>query len=324
MIKYFSWLRCPTTFCIFSMFAVLATSTVANQPAPITNPPITDIAFAPDGQSLVCCSQRGLQVFSWPELKLQRSAKTAFPNVQCLEFSPAGNRLAVGGGEPSQRGAVEIFSWPDCQSQMELSGHDDSVVSVVWRGDNYLVAASLDRLLTEWNVETKTKIKTYQGHSRGVSSACLLPNGEMVTTGHDQSVRVWDGDSGELLRSLNQHSRPINAIAVCPKSAGQPIVATAAGDRTIRFWQPIIGRMVRYIRLESEPLDIAWIGETQIVASCADGQARVIDAEKVEVLETIPVIKGWAYTVASHPQDGTWVLAGSDGQIRRVKRTRTE
>jgi WD40 repeat protein len=298
---------------IFPIVSLLGTSVLWGQ-----EPPITDIAFATDGKSLVGCSQKGLQVFSWPELKLQKTVEVSFANVNCLVFSPEGNQLAVGGGNPSDEGIVEIFSWPECKSQMKLSGHDDSVVSVVWRGNKNLVSASLDRSLTLWDLETQKTVMTYQGHSRGVSSACILKNGEMVTAGHDQSVRVWDGESGELIRSLNQHTKPVNSMAVCPVSVGKPMVATAAGDRTIRFWQPTIGRMMRYVRLESEPLDIAWINGARIVASCVDGQARVVDTENVKVIQTIPVIKGWAYAVAVHPSDGTIAIAGSDGQLHRV------
>ena len=38
------------------------------------------------------------------------------------------------------------------------------------------------------------------------------------------------------------------------------MVASASADRTIRIWQPTIGRLVRYVRLEAEPLSIAWLG----------------------------------------------------------------
>ncbi len=315
--------RClsKSSFGVLSLLMVWlsATSTLWGQ-----TPPITDIAFAPDGKSLVSGSQKGLQIFSWPELQLQRTVEASSANLHCLVFSPDGSQLAVGGGNPSEEGIVEIFSWPECQSQRKLSGHTDSVLSVAWKGNLNLVSASLDRSLNLWDLETKKVVTTYLSHSRGVSSTCILSSGEMVTAGHDQSVRVWDSETGDLLRSLNQHSKPVNAMAVCPTSAGLPLVATAAGDRSIRFWQPTIGRMVRYIRLESEPLDIAWIHGTQIVASCVDGRARVIDAEQVQVLETIPAIQGWAYSVALHPWDGTWAMAGSDGQIQRCARTSSQ
>ena len=282
------------------------------------------MAFSPDGKSLVSCSQKGLQVFSWPELQVQKTVEVSFANLHCVVFSPDGNQLAVGGGNPSEYGAVEILSWPECKSHIKLSNHDDSVVSVVWRGNKNLVSASLDRSMTQWDLKAAAAQVSYRGHSRGVSTVCLLDDDTMVTAGHDQSVRVWNVASGELIRSLNQHTKPVNSMAAWPVSAGKPLVATAAGDRTIRFWQPTIGRMMRYVRLESEPLDIAWISESQIVASCVDGQARMVDTENVEVLQTIPVIKGWAYAVAAHPNDGTIAVAGSNGQLHRVGLTKSK
>ncbi len=312
-------IKCWPTRAGLGLFSVLIASLPGTSLLIGQEPPVTDIAFAPDGESLIACSQKGLQVFSWPKLKLQSTVKVSLANLHCLEFSPDGNQLAVGGGNPSETGGIEIFSWPENQSKIKLFHHDDSVMSVFWQGNHILVAASLDRLLTRWDLKTKKTVKIYQGHSRGVSSVCLLNNGEMVTAGHDQSVRVWDIESGKLIRTLNQHTKPINSMAAWPGSTGKPMVATAAGDRTIRFWQPTIGRMMRYIRLESEPLDIAWINESQIIASCVDGQARLVDAENVTVLRTLPVIQGWAYAIAPHPNDQTIAIAGSDGQIHRMR-----
>ena len=281
-------------------------------------PPVTAVVFTPDSKSIISCSQTGLQVFSWPDLQLQKTVVVSYANLHCMAFSPDGHRLATGGGNPSEEGVVEVFAWPECKSEMQLSNHSDSVTSIAWQGNSQLVSASLDRSLTQWNLRTKKAVKTYRGHSRGVSSVCILSSGEMVTAGHDQSVRVWDAESGSLIRSMNQHSMPVNSMAICPASSGKPMVATAARDRTIRFWQPTIGRMMRYVRLDSEPLDIAWISESLIAASCVDGRTRVVDAENVKVVRSIPVFEGWAYTVAHHPNDGTLAIGGSDGQIQRV------
>lgn len=281
-------------------------------------PPITDIAFAPDGNSIVCCSQKGLQVLKWPELTSVKKVDVSFDNLHCVTYSPDGKKLAVGGGYPSEQGIVEIFTWPECKQQTHFSAHDDSVVSLTWQGNRYLTSAGLDRVLKRWDLSTVKPVLHYEGHSRGVRTARTLATGQMVTAGNDHSIRIWDIETGALIRTMNQHSKPIYCISVCPVSAGRPLIATAAGDRTIRFWQPTIGRMMRYIRLESEPLDICWTSETQLVASCADGQLRVIDSENVKIRETIPVLKGWAYAVAAHPKDGTIAIAGSNGKIRRV------
>ena len=97
------------------------------------------------------------------------------------------------------------------------------------------------------------------------------------------------------------------------------MVASAAGDRTIRFWQPTIGRMVRYVRLAAEPLNIAWLRDgSRIVASCVDGQIRVVDPDEVKVTQTLHSIDGWAYAVTIHPTDGSILVGGSNGQLIRV------
>ena len=135
-----------------------------------------------------------------------------------------------------------------------------------------------------------------EGHSRSIRALCLLEdNTTLLSAGTDQSVRVWDLKSGKLIRSMNQHIKPIHALAMRPGVDGLPMIASTAGDRTIRFWQPTVGRMVRYVRLDAEPLDIAWLSDgSRIVASCVDGRIRVVDPDEVKVTKTIQSIDGWA------------------------------
>lgn len=286
-----------------------------------TEPPITAVAFAPDGKSVVAVSQSGLHVFGWPELDRQRTIKISASNLHCVAFSPNGKHLAVGGGNPSENGSVEVFSWPAGKSVSTLNGHSDSVRSVAWTDDGKLLTASVDREIKLWDLEKRDNaLLTCKGHSRSVDVICLLKDGKtLVSAGVDQSVRVWDLESAKLIRSLNQHTKPVRALTLRPNEDGLPMVASAAGDRTIRFWQPTIGRMVRYVRLDAEPLNIAWLNDgSRIVASCVDGRVRVIDADEVKVTQTLPAIKGWAYAIAPHPSDGSLVVGGSDGQLRRV------
>jgi WD40 repeat protein len=98
------------------------------------------------------------------------------------------------------------------------------------------------------------------------------------------------------------------------------MLASVSDDRTVRFWQPTIGRMVRFVRLEGAvPLAVAWMpaGEA-IVASCTDGRVRLVDPDTVNVLHDLPAIEGWAYSIAVHPQGREVVVGGEEGQLRRV------
>jgi WD40 repeat protein len=284
-------------------------------------PPITDIAFAPDGKSFVTVSQAGIETHSWPDLKpLKSVSDNLFPNLNSVCFSPGGKQIAVSGGIPAEQGRIAVFSWPEMKLTSTLSAHQDSIMSVVWRGDDQLLTSSLDRSAFLISIQSKKTALTFSGHSRGVTDACLLGDGmTLVTCGLDNSLRVWNCDDGKLIRNLNQHTQPVNAIALRPGDEGLPMVASASADRTIRFWQPTIGRMVRYVRLEAEPLDIAWLHDGQrIAAACNDGHVRIIDAANVTVLQDIAEIDGWAYAIAVHPSENAVLVAGTDGKIKRI------
>lgn len=287
-----------------------------------TKPPITAVAFTPNGESLVAVSQDGLHEYSWPELTHKNTVEVSTSNLHCVAFSPNGQHLAVGGGYPSEEGVVKIFSWPEREVVATFDDHYDSVRSIAWRNDTRLLTASIDREIKLWDLESQAKaILTYKGHSRSVNAICMLSDGKsLVSAGVDHSLRVWDIESAKLLQSLNQHTKPVHDLAWRPSEETLPMVASAAGDRTIRFWQPTIGRMVRFVRLESEPLNIAWTNHgDRILAACMDGHVRVIDPIEVKVVQDLPAIDGWAYAIVVHPNDRSAAVGGTDGQIRRIK-----
>ena len=204
--------------------------------ASATEPPITAIAFAPSGDSVAAVSQSGLLEFSWPELKLTRTIKISLPNLHAVAFSPDGKQIAVGGGYPSEEGAVAVLSWPDGNLVTTFDDHEDSVRSVVWLDNSRLVSSSIDRTIKLWSIDTDNVASTFIGHSRSVDAVCLLRDGKtLVSTGVDQSVRVWDLTSQTLDRSLNQHTDEVLDLALRPGTDELPMVASCAADRTVRF-----------------------------------------------------------------------------------------
>jgi WD40 repeat protein len=117
-------------------------------PAAAAEPPVTAVAFAPDGRSTVIGSQKGLEVRRWPGLENLRSISTDLRNVHDLVFPPRGDLLAVAGGTPGDFGAVELFQWPEGDRKQVVETHDDLVYAVAWRADSRAwVSASLDQTL---------------------------------------------------------------------------------------------------------------------------------------------------------------------------------
>ena len=113
--------RCTARLAVLAV--MLATCLVTSASA---DPPVTDVAFSPDGKSVVACSQAGLNVYAWPELTFQRTIKSTAPNLHAIVFSPSGDWLALAGGSPSENGTVEVLSWPEGDSLKLLDEHADS------------------------------------------------------------------------------------------------------------------------------------------------------------------------------------------------------
>ena len=119
--------------------------------------------------------------------------------------------------------------------------------------------------------------------------------------------------------TINNHTLPAHDLALRPNETGLPMVASVSDDRTVRFWQPTIGQMVKFARLKAAPLNVAWLNNgSRIVAACADGVVRLVDPDSVEVTDEIHTLNGWAYSLAVHPTDGSLVVGGPNGQVRRV------
>lgn len=290
-------------------------------------PPVTAIAFSPTGDSVITGSQSGLKVLDWPALKLRKTLKTKLEHIHDVSFSPDGKRLAVAGGIPSEEGLVEVYAWPQGSLVFRSSGHEDLIYRVAWSANGAkLATAGLDRACVLLDAKDGKPLRTIRGHSRGVTAVCFLPDSKtlvtagLVTAGTDQSVRVWSLPEGKPVRTLNNHTKAIHDLALRPQSSGLPMIATVSDDRTVRLWQPTIGRMVRFVRLPAAALDVAWsIDGKQIFAACRDGRLRVIDPETVKLLHSLPAVIGWAYCLAVHPKDREIVVGGERGQLRRVK-----
>lgn len=282
-------------------------------------PPLTDVAFSPDGSSVVACSQAGVQIFNWPELTMRQLIKVDADNLHDLRFSRDGTQLAIAAGIPSEQGIAVVYSWPDVQVVARFVHEGDSFLSVGWIDQSQLVIGCADRTVIQWDFVIGKVVRSLAGHSKAVTSVGVLGRSDaLVTAGFDHSLRVWNSETGELIRSLNQHTQPVRDVALKPAVTGLPMLASASSDRTIRFWQPTIGRMVRYIRLDTEPLKLAWINDSYLASACVDGTVQIIDVANVTVAKRFEVLSGWAYALAVHPSTRDLVVAGESGQIERI------
>jgi WD40 repeat protein len=272
---------------------------------------------------LLTGSQSGVQVYVWPELRLDRPFKTELANVHDLAFSPDGKMLAVAGGSPAEKGIVELFQWPDGKLLHRLTPHKDVIHAVAWSSDSATIAtASADQTVRLHDARTGKSTLLLEGHSRGVLAVVFLPgDAQIVSAGGDETLRIWNANTGKAERLLSNHTKPVTGLAVRPATDREapPVVASISDDRTVRLWQPTLGRMMRFARLPSEPRALTWFADgSSILVACKDGSLRIIDPETVEVRMSISAIDGVAYCLAV-ASDGSVVLGGQNGQLKRIE-----
>jgi WD40 repeat protein len=284
--------------------------------------PITAVVFTPDGKEVVAGSQAGLEVRSWPALERIATIPTELVDIHDLAFSPDTTTLAVAGGQPGVEGTVEFFAWPQRELVRRVSPHDDVVYGISWRSDGKeLALASADGRVGLLNFPVESTARYLEGHSRAVLAATFLDKDRgLLSAGVDTSLRQWEVPRRTARRVLSNHTGAINDLKIRPNSASdsEAIVASASDDRTVRFWQPSVGRLMRFARLESAALALAWPADGSVVwAACKDGRLRGIDPMDASVRSDLGAISGIAYSVAVAP-DGRILVAGSNGQLKII------
>jgi WD40 repeat protein len=156
-----------------------------------------------------------------------------------------------------------------------------------------------------------------------VLAVCFLPDGHLLTAGRDQTIRLWElkGDRVNPLRTFDNHTDTVRGLIARPATPDTLcMVASVGEDSTVRFWQPAIGRMVRFAKLDlAVPLAAGWLPDGDLlVIACDDGHVRTIDPDTVEVKQDIAAQSGWCYALAVHPRTGAVAVGGPDG-VKRLE-----
>ncbi|MEO8499083.1 MAG: hypothetical protein ABI614_28800 [Planctomycetota bacterium] len=311
----------PATRAAHLAAALLLASLFVTTQLAAAEPPITAAAFAPDGKSIVVGSQSGLRVYAWPELTHQQTRLISLAHVHDLAFSHDGKTLAAVGGRPAEVGNFELFDWPDAKLVDRQSISEDLLYRVAWQRDGEMLAvAGPDHKITLLD-RAANIVAQLEGHSQDVIAVAFLPDGHFISGSRDNTIRVWQQPGHKLIRTLNNHTNEIHDIAVRPSSAEPPFVlASSSADRTVRFWWPVAGRLMRFAKLPSPALDIEWTSDgTRLVAACADGHLRVIDPESVEITHDVEVGSAWLHTLAVAPDGASAFVGGTGGLMKAVK-----
>jgi WD40 repeat protein len=253
----------------------------------IAQPPITALAISSSGQQYITGSQAGISIHNIGDQALLRSVDTQLEQVHDLCLSSDGAYLIAAGGSPAEQGTIEFYSWPQAERIRSLSLSEDLIYRIQTTSDGkFLVASGHENRC--WLVSMDGKVRvSYANHSRPVLATTPMPaNTSFLSGGTDQTIQLWSA-AGERIRTLSNHTGSVTdmAVQVSPETNLVHLISTSE-DRSVRLWQPEIGRMVRFVRLESIPRRVIWLSDSRLVVACDDGTISIIDSLEMKILWT--------------------------------------
>ena len=273
---------------------------------------ITEVGYAPDGNTLAVASSLGIYIYDVYTFKQKDFIETN-SRVNSIAFSPDGAILASGSDDRT----VRLWRISDGKLINSLEGHTSSVINVAFSPDGTVLASgSGDRTIRLWRVSDGKLLNSLEGHNGWVESVAFSPDGTVLASGSgDRMIRLWRVSDGKLLNSLEGHTTTKISVAFSPDGI---VLASGSQDRTIRLWRVSDGKLLKfhegytdYVRI------IAFSPDGAILASGAnDGPVRLWRVSDGKLLNSLEGHTTSVDSVAFSP-DGTFLASGSgDGTVR--------
>jgi len=158
--------------------------------------------------------------------------------INALAFSPDGKTLAVGGGEPSRGGEIQLWNLETNRKTGDVpKAHVDAVLALEFSPDGTTLASSgADRLVRLIDCASRKVSRGLEGHTGQVLSLNWRADGRQIATaGADNTVKVWDIKTGLRVRSVDGFDKEITAVRFTDIKGS---LVTSSGDQKVRLAGP--------------------------------------------------------------------------------------
>ncbi len=209
---------------------------------------IFDLAFSPDGKSIVTGSRPDYSKPA-PSVRVWNAADgtagVALKNVPSelcgsVAYSRDGARVAAGCFN-QDTAARSVRIW-DAKTGAEIKVIKDVNGPVVFSKDGSRVTGShgYTLMLKIFEVSTGNEVVSINGQSfNGFNSVAMSPDGKHLVSGNSNgSITIWDANTGKEITAIKGHTKMVNSVSYSPD--GQ-IIASCSEDGSISIWNAATG-----------------------------------------------------------------------------------
>jgi WD40 repeat protein len=200
------------------------------------------------------------------------------PGLRKVAWSPEGNTLA----SLNWDGSIIFWDVSTGQELRTMTPEEDDIRgdSLAWSPDGKMIASACsidpystffpEYIICLWNVTTGNENRRLKGHGSFMDALAWSPDGKMLASSSDKSIRLWEAATGKEVRCLAGDGY-IQSLAWSPDSR---VLAGASTDKTIQLWDTLTGKEIQRFR-DPDYLGgpLAWSPDGKKLASASHGTA---------------------------------------------------
>uniref|UniRef100_A0A8C2AXW0 WD repeat domain 1 n=1 Tax=Cyprinus carpio TaxID=7962 RepID=A0A8C2AXW0_CYPCA len=206
--------------------------------------------------------------------------------VNCVRFSPDGNRYASAGAD----GQIFLYEGKTGEKLGSLGGekaHDGGIYAVSWSPDStQLISASGDKTVKLWDVGSGTAVTTFNLGSDVLDQqlGCLWQKNHLLSISLSGYINYLDRSNPDRpLRTIKGHTKSIQCLTV-HKTDGRSSIYSASHDGHINYWDSESGENEGFVgKGHSNLVSRMAVDESGRLVTCSmDDTVRYTDLSKRE------------------------------------------
>ena len=225
--------------------------------------------FSPDSSALFTCGNDH-RLIRWETDELTVPAFSAKRKDAIIEMAISSDSKLVATVGFNQSFVLHDAKTGKTAARLTCPCNDNH--SVAFSADNKLVAAGgRCGTLRVWDVESEKVVHNFKAHRRRIRALEFSENGNLISTGDDQMVRINKLDDPAQSTMLPRHASKLFAV----KTIAPSVIATSGSDNKIHIWNTLRGSEIGSLEKHTGTVSCLDAGQDVLVSGSFDTTVRI-------------------------------------------------